>query len=344
MHRTLTALLAAGLCVGIAHAEPTKADETKQASKQATKNTEPKAKTLAELFPAQQTPELWLGSKAPDLKISEWVRGESVSGFEPGRAYVVEFWATWCGPCIAAFPHIAELQEKYADKATVIGVNIWERQSGAERVELVRNFVADHEEMAYTVAIEEGTAMADTWMKPAGRTGIPSAFIVNGEGKIAWMGHPMAMDEPLAEIIDGTYDVEKAKEEMAKEQRTMAAYTGLREAVGEESWDRAHDIGLALMNESFSEEPRGLNAVAWFLASAEEAPAQCHKLAHKAAKMAAEQTEWKDWMILDTYALAAFRTGDRDGAIKWQNKAIELAPEDAKAEMREQLESFTAES
>ena len=339
MHRTITALLAAGLCVGVVNAEPTKASHTKQDTKAA----EPKAKTLAELFPAEPTPELWLGSKAPELKISEWVRGESVSGFEPGHAYVVEFWATWCGPCIAAFPHVAELQKQYAGKATVIGVNIWERESGAERVELVRNFVADHEEMAYTVAIEEGTAMADTWMKPAGRNGIPSAFIVDGHGKIAWMGHPMGMDEPLEQIVAGTYDVEKAKQEMAKEQRTMTAYNGLRQAVGEESWDRAHDIAQALMIESFQDEPRGLNAVAWFLVSAEEAPAKCHKLAYKAAKMASEQTEWKDWMILDTYALAAFRNGQKDEAIKWQTKAIELAPAEAQGDMREQLESFTTE-
>ena len=342
MHRTLIALLAAGLSVGVVNAEPTKSETKKQDTK-ASKAAEPKAKTLAEMFPAEPTPELWLGSKAPELKISEWVRGDSVSGFQPGHAYVVEFWATWCGPCIAAFPHVAELQKKYDGKATVIGVNIWERESGAERVEKVRGFVADHEEMAYTVAIEEGTSMAETWMKPAGRNGIPSAFIVDGQGKIAWMGHPMSMDEPLEQIVAGTYDVNKAKEEMANEQRTMTAYTALRKSVGEESWDRAYDIANALITESFSDEPNGLNAVAWFLVSADEAPAKCLKLAHKAAKKACELTEWKEWMILDTYAVAAFKNGDKAEAVKWQTKAIELAPAEAQGDMREQLESFTTE-
>jgi thiol-disulfide isomerase/thioredoxin len=47
---------------------------------------------------------------APPLKVSKWLKGEEVKRFEPGKVYVVEFWATWCGPCIAFMPHLAELQ------------------------------------------------------------------------------------------------------------------------------------------------------------------------------------------------------------------------------------------
>lgn len=339
MKRTLITLLAAGACVGFANAglaEPEHQD--KDAAKQ---QAEPEPKKLAELFEAPPEPELWLGSKAPELKIAEWVRGDSVASFEPGRTYVVEFWASWCGPCIAAFPHLAELQKEHADDLTVIGVNIWEQKSGAERAELVRDFVADHPEMEYTVALEQDTEMADTWMRPAGRQGIPSAFIVGPDGKIAWIGHPMGMDEPLEQIINGQYDIEAAKEDLRQEERMMTAFNGFRQSVGEEDWDRAYEVGRALMNESFAEMPAGLNAMAWFLADNEKAPAKCHKLAYKAAKSAAEQTNWEDWSILDTYALTAYRNGKRDDAIKWQNKAIELAPAEAKAGLQSQLDMFS---
>jgi len=157
------------------------------------------------------------------MTIAEWVKGEPVTGFEPGKAYVVEFWATWCGPCIRAFPHLGELQAEYGDKVGIVGVNIWERVSGEERTKLVRDFVAEQgDRMSYTVALEDGTSMAENWMKAAGRNGIPSAFIVDGEGNIAWMGHPMEMDEPLAQVVAGDYDNTKAGKTAAKEQQTQA--------------------------------------------------------------------------------------------------------------------------
>ena len=67
-------------------------------------------------------PSLKGGDPAPPLKVSKWLQGEPVKAFEPGKVYVVEFWATWCGPCIAFMPHLAELQAEYKDKSvTVIG-------------------------------------------------------------------------------------------------------------------------------------------------------------------------------------------------------------------------------
>ena len=62
--------------------------------------------------------ELGIGSKAPALNIEHWVQDgngffKPVTKFENDKVYVVEFWATWCGPCIASMPHLAELQNKY---------------------------------------------------------------------------------------------------------------------------------------------------------------------------------------------------------------------------------------
>ncbi len=158
---------------------------------------------------------LMVGDRAPELQIASWVKGDPITGFEKGKTYVVEFWATWCGPCIAGMPHLSELQKKYKDKGvTIVGVNIWDE---AKNVKPFMDDKGGDEKMQYTVAIErmkeDKGLMAESWMKAAGRNGIPSAFIVNGEGKVAWVGHPMQMDKPLEQVVAGTWDLEKAAAE-----------------------------------------------------------------------------------------------------------------------------------
>lgn len=77
--------------------------------------------------------------------------------------------------------------------------------------------------MDYDVAIDkiekssdrEGF-MAKNWMEAARQQDIPTAFVVDREGKIAWIGHPMSLEAPLTKIVDGTWDREAAARESAK--------------------------------------------------------------------------------------------------------------------------------
>ena len=71
--------------------------------------------SLEEIVGEVKLPELFIGSKAPELQIAKYVKGDSVEQFQDGKVYVVEFWATWCGPCIAAFPHLSELQAEHQE-------------------------------------------------------------------------------------------------------------------------------------------------------------------------------------------------------------------------------------
>jgi thiol-disulfide isomerase/thioredoxin len=150
-------------------------------------------------LPAQRT--LKVGDPAPKLQTGKWIQGEPVKSFEKGKAYLVEFWATWCPPCRTSIPHLNEIHKKFKDKGlVVIGMDCWERDES-----LVAPFVKKMgDKMTYRVALDDKTSnkkgqMAQTWMDAAGRDGIPSAFLVDTQGKIAWIGHPMELKEQVIE-------------------------------------------------------------------------------------------------------------------------------------------------
>lgn len=136
-----------------------------------------------------------VGSKAPPLAVARWLKGERVAKFEPGKVYVVEFWASWCPPCRQTVPHLTELQKKYPE-VVVIGVNAMERSATAG-AQFVREM---GEQMDYRVAVDMNRRMTRMWMEAAGQDGIPCAFVVDKEGAIAWIGHPLNLDKVLASL------------------------------------------------------------------------------------------------------------------------------------------------
>lgn len=147
---------------------------------------------------------LKVGSPAPKLETGKWVQGEPVKDFEKGKAYLVEFWATWCGPCRATIPHLNDLHTKFQDKGlVVIGQNVWERDES--KVEPFVKMMG--KKMTYRVAFDDKSknkegAMSKSWMEAAGRNGIPSAFLVDKQGKISWIGHPAQLkDEQIEKLL-----------------------------------------------------------------------------------------------------------------------------------------------
>jgi thiol-disulfide isomerase/thioredoxin len=163
--------------------------------------------------------DLTIGDKAPALSVSKWVKGESLSALEPGKVHVVEFWATWCGPCRTSIPHLTDLQKQNSD-VNFIGVSIWEDDTSG-----VEPFVKEMgDKMGYRVGLDqvpEGKSgnegrMATEWMQAAGESGIPSSFLIDKEGTIAWIGHPMSLDEPLKKLLAGDWSIADARQERVK--------------------------------------------------------------------------------------------------------------------------------
>ncbi len=169
---------------------------------------------------------LSVGDKVPELKGITWLQGDAVKSFdEKGKVYMLELWATWCGPCVAIIPHVNDLQKKYGDKGlVVVGMNVWE-----DKVELPTEFLKKQgDAMSYRVAFSGGTKgdFATNWLKPAGVKGIPHAFIIK-DGEILYSGHPAQLkDSSIEDMLAGKYDADaeaKKREAAAKEEASLRA-------------------------------------------------------------------------------------------------------------------------
>lgn len=283
--------------------------------------------------PDREEPEITLtiGQPAPPLAVGAWVKGERIERLKSGQVSVVEFWATWCGPCLAGMPHLSKLQTDYGTKVRIIGIS-------REDEGIVREFLAKEREegvtwdqkVSYSLAMDSGNTMNTTWFRAAGRTGIPSAFLVGRDGVIEWIGHPARIDEPLAKVIDGTWDRSAAIAEYEGELRELKAAAALRRAspaltraLRDEDWPRA----IAILDELIQDIPDSPQprlkklSILGQSGKTEEALRLMHELV---------QSDWDKGAMLSTIAggiVAARFPGTLDEAEGIAKRAVELSQE-----------------
>ena len=158
---------------------------------------------------AKSKPTLVPGSEVNLAAVAkvDWVQGAGPTAFEPGKVYVFECWATWCGPCVALIPHVNHLHKKYYDKGLrVHGMNCWE-----EGRKLTVDYVkAKGEGMSYPVAYTHGSAFETEWLTAAGVESIPHAFVVRN-GKLLLGTEAVRLTDSLVELmLSGDEGAEKA--------------------------------------------------------------------------------------------------------------------------------------
>lgn len=187
---------------------------------------------------------LTVGDAAPEIQYSKWIKGTAFTPNKKDMVYVYEFWATWCGPCIAAMPHLSDLARKYKGKAVVTGVNVWEKtkdQPYESAIPAVEKFVsASGKRMDYNVMIDNNAQhMGNNWLLAAGQKGIPSTIVIKN-GIIQWIGHPIKLDGPLDSLVNGTFDLAAFKKIYAKSQQASSEKNAQMERIFKAVTDAAN--------------------------------------------------------------------------------------------------------
>jgi hypothetical protein len=119
-------------------------------------------------------------------------------------------------------PRLSELARKYRGRITVLGIDMYENK--ATSMERIRAFVDSMgDRMDFQIAVGDNNFMATYWLYDFGEgSGIPKSFVVDSNGRLAWIGHPTQLDEILPRIVDGTWDIREALTQR-NENRRLAA-------------------------------------------------------------------------------------------------------------------------
>lgn len=327
---------------------------------------------------AAKAPEVTMmpGSPAPVPNVEKWVRGNTPDLFEANKVYVVEFWATWCGPCKASMPHLTKLSQDYANKGVVIlGIS-------DEEVTKVTDFLNKDEwkeKAQYTLGTDPDRSVYKDYMTAAGQSGIPTAFIVKDK-TVQWIGHPMSMDEPLAQVVAGKWDVAAAKTKFEAQAREARVMQERNKAFAKARKDKDWDALIKLYDQTIADMPadsttglrlqkfqllvgaankpaegyvlgrelatqlksnaEGLNQIAWFVLDDASVKTRDLAFAMDTAKAAVAASGEKNPAILDTLARAYWETGDKDQAVAIQKKAVELAGDTEADQLKETLKKY----
>jgi tetratricopeptide (TPR) repeat protein len=201
--------------------------------------------------------------------------------------------------------------------------------------------------IGYAIAWDGRRADWTAWMDAAEQEGIPWAFLVDREGRVAYIGYPGFLDETLDQVVAGTHDLAAAARERQadlEQFRHKKEIHALVKAAEELLAGGRRDEGLralnVLLDGKVHDDPNGCLTVAWSLMNLDPALKPDYDLARRAAERATALQSKPDPYALDTLAHAWFLVGDARKAAAFEQQAIDAAPAESKEYFRATLDGY----
>jgi thiol-disulfide isomerase/thioredoxin len=132
-----------------------------------------------------------------------------------GKILVVDFWATWCGPCMGMVPHMVEMNQKYAGKGLqIIGISLDQDRAAMLQVTKEKGMVWPE--------YFDGKGWDNSIWKRYGANGIPFTVLVSPQGKVLYAGHPAGgLDQAIEKAFTDTPPVLVDPKVMAEAKETL---------------------------------------------------------------------------------------------------------------------------
>ncbi len=131
------------------------------------------------------------GKSAPSMNVAQWLNGPPRLD---GRLVVVDFFASWCGPCMNAVPHMNEMATRHEQDLVVVGIS--DEQAGTLRTGLGRAGYPVNS-FKYPIGVDPNARMK----KGFGVTAIPHVAVVSSDGIVRWQGHPMQLNSAVVDAL-----------------------------------------------------------------------------------------------------------------------------------------------
>jgi len=275
------------------------------------------------------TPALRIGDHCPETDIDHWVKTPgNTDEIDPGdgNVYVLDFWATWCMPCIAGFEDISTLQEKHADENVIVIVVSDESRATVEQ--FLTNKTSDgrtqSERMRFVVATDPDKSTHTDILEASSEYVLPQSVIIGRDGIIEWVGHPKLdnVGDALASYLAGEWDRDAYRETFeAKLAASVSVEERMTALLDAQDWPAAEALA--------GDDWKLVNGIAWRLVlnpdGAIENPdlALAQRLARRASALAPQES-------FPLHVLAAVRAarGDLREAVSYQEQAVALEGEE----------------
>ena len=181
-------------------------------------------------------PTLQVGDAAPKLRVDQWFKGTAVNEYSRRNIYVIEFWATWCGPCLKSMPHLNELASRYAkDGLVVVALTNADDANTSEAVEkFVQGKGANYN---FRFAFSNSDVNYKSFMEASGQQGIPCSFVVDRSGKIAFIGLPHDLDYVLERMVKGQWRGKQDADELKQMNESIMGLGQLAQTDPEKALD-----------------------------------------------------------------------------------------------------------